>query len=172
MRIGLLAAFALAGAPGLAAAAECTLGAATYRPVDGGDATIRFVPQEHSAYTDYAMQLAFPATGKSYAFSFTFSNGYSRQYALLELPEEAANGEPAEGEEMDPEAEEMEAPDLPSSPILFFDKTLARVEETSIAGPAPAYLILPDLGVNLWYGAPDGDRDNIPPEGLWRAACG
>lgn len=162
--IGALAATLPAGG---ALAAGCTLGNAVYRPVEESDAVIRFMPPGPTAHTDYAMRLEFPSTGKAYDFAFTFSNGYSRQYALLVLPDEEENAEADGG--ADDEADM--AADLPSSTISFFDAALRRMEDVSLGGPAPDYLILPDLGTGLWYGSPDGDRDNIPPEGMWRATC-
>jgi hypothetical protein len=144
-------------AAGPAAAADCQLGEAVYDPIDGDGAVIRFVPVEHGMYADYAMRLEFPKTGRIDAFEFTSSNGYSRHYAILKV--EGGSGEDA-------------APgDAPSSTIQMFDEDLKGIESMSIGGPAPDLIILPDLAVELWYGRADGDRDNIPPEGLWRARC-
>jgi len=151
-----VSATALALAADPATAAECQLGAAVYEPINSNDAVIRFVPAEHSMYVDYDMRLEFPETGRVETFYFTYSNGYSRHYAILELP--GVDDEPARS-------------DLPSSTIQMFDENLLAVESMAIGDPAPELIILPDLGVELWYGRPDGDRDNIPPEGLWRARC-
>jgi hypothetical protein len=137
-----------------ATAAECRLGEAVYEPINGDGAVIRFVPAQHGMYVDYAMRLEFPKSGRVDEFTFTYSNGYSRHYAILEVPGE--NGA---------------AGDVPSSTIQMFDKDLRIVESMAIRNPAPDLIILPDLAVELWYGRPDGDRDNIPPEGLWRARC-
>jgi hypothetical protein len=150
-------AVALALAAGPTAAADCRLGAAVYEPINGDGAIIRFVPEEHGMYADYAMRLEFPKTGRVDAFTFTSSNGYSRHYAILEVADD-------DGSAAAPS-------DAPSSTIQMFDKDLAIVESMSIGGPAPDFIILPDLAVELWYGRADGDRDNIPPEGLWRALC-
>jgi hypothetical protein len=140
-----------------AAAADCKLGEAVYEPIDGDGAVIRFVPEADGMYADYAMLLEFPETGRVDAFEFTFSNGYSRQYAILKV---GVDGEDAA------------APgDAPSSTIQMFNEDLSGVESMSISGPAPDLIILPDLAVELWYGRVDGDRDNIPPEGLWRVRC-
>ncbi len=146
---------ALAAAP--AAAAGCQLGEAVYRPIDGDGAVIRFVRDPRSMYVDYIMRLEFPQTGRVDTFEFTFSNGYSRQYAVLKV-----RGD----DEPDPPSG-----DVPSSSIQMFDKDLRGVDAESASDPAPDLIILPDLAVELWYGRPDGDRDNIPPEGLWRADC-
>jgi hypothetical protein len=153
----ILSAILLAFATGAASAAECQLGEAVYEPIDGEGAVIRFVPAEHGMYANYAMRLEFPKSGRVDAFAFTSSNGYSRHYAVLEVASD-------DGSAATPS-------DVPSSTIQMFDKDLAIVESMSIGGPAPDLIILPDLAVELWYGRPDGDRDNIPPEGLWRAHC-
>jgi hypothetical protein len=140
-----------------AAAADCQLGEAHYEPIDGDGAVIRFVPETDGMYADYEMRLEFPKTGRVDAFEFTFSNGYSRQYAILNVGDDG-------GEDASPG-------DVPSSTIQMFNQDLTGVESMSINGPAPDLIILPDLAVELWYGRADGDRDNIPPEGLWRARC-
>lgn len=158
MRVVMMsAAIAFALAAGPAAAAACQLGEALYEPIDGDGAVIRFVPETDGMYADYAMHLEFPATGRVDAFEFTFSNGYSRQYAILKVEDDS-------GDTVGPG-------DVPSSTIQMFNLDLSGVESMSINGQAPDLIILPDLAVELWYGRVDGDRDNIPPEGLWRARC-
>lgn len=157
MRIAPWAAIVLALATGPAAAVNCQLGEAVYRPIDGDSAVIRFVPETDGMYADYTMRLEFPGTGRVDEFEFTFSNGYSRQYAILKVGRD--------------EYDTAGPGDVPSSTIQMFNEDLSAVESMSIGGPAPDLIILPDLAVELWYGRVDGDRDNIPPEGLWRARC-
>lgn len=150
--------------PALAQAVpECALGKAAYRPVaDSGDEEADYRAEMRAAtplagnMPPLVLVMQRQSTGTRYSFRFHAPNGYGRYTVGL-----------APGDDKTRRRRKDDA-EGPTSTALFFDAALKRIEPLfEESARAPAYMLLPDLGLGFWYWPPAG-RTFVPPAGLWR----
>lgn len=192
MRTMLLPAIALLAGAAPAAALEvdpapCPTERAQYRMETGeeGDFRVAFVPARHgvSAASDLYLKLTTPQ--RDYWFGFAASNGYgsiallpvSDPYAataeesgprdLLAGGDDGADGGDGAGDEL-----------LASLRFFAMDAALRVAESPPQKGEeAPPYLMMPDIGLALWYdvrslSADDGATADSMPRGVFkRTGC-
>lgn len=156
-----LAVFALwLGAGAAAAAADCPLLKAVYEPVDqpeGAAYAIRHVARDVGAnQARYVLRIHDEKRARAYDFSFAYANGYGGASVVFA----------GEADKPRPKLRDRD----PGSAILYFDAKLAQAPTYADPdAPAPAYLLLPEIGRSFWYWD-KGDRTFVPPAGMWRQA--
>jgi hypothetical protein len=154
-----------------AIAAGCTIERAVYKPAGGfGQNEVAQYELVHAAKRIESNQsnlvaiIRHSGLKRAHEFGFAFSNGYGRTHLLYSGTDKYAKG--------DADGARDEDASVPGSPIMYFDARM-RVVETPVkaGGPAPQYLIMPEIGLKFWYGGKD-DRKFVPPDGLWKlSAC-
>jgi hypothetical protein len=130
---------------------------------------------EHYASIASNLYLRVTSPQRAYWFKFSVSNGYSRITAIpISDPyaEEAREDGPRELlAEMfeDPETEDLASDTLGTLIVYSFAPDLTVFPDPPNAGEqAPAYLMIPELGLTLWYSPQDitedesASRDPIP----------
>jgi len=142
------------------ATADCPLLKAVYEPVDavaGAVYSVRHVDRKVGAnQATYVLRLSETVTGRAYDFSFAYANGYGGASVVFAGP---PNEPQRKTRRFDP-----------GSAILYFDDKLALGPDYADPDkPAPAWLLMPDIGKSFWYWN-KGDRKFVPPAGLWRQA--
>lgn len=148
---------ALLASPAAATAGRPLL-KAVYEPVDvvaGAAYSARHVERALGAnQATYVLRLAESATGRAYDFSFAYANGYGGAGVVFA-------GTPDEPQR---KARRFD----PGSAILYFDDKLALGPDYADPDkPAPAWLLMPEIGKSFWYWD-KGDRKFTPPGGMWR----
>ena len=160
MKRALLTLFVIALA-GPVCAQECPIGRAVYGPVGAAG---ELVPtayelthgdrQELRRQSNLSVTIRNTEISRAYDFTYAFSNGYGRTHLVY-----AGRS----GETRRQKSEQG----TPGSPILFFDEQIKTVQPVyAMKDKAPAYLLMPEMGVTFWYGG-DSDRKFVPPDGLW-----
>lgn len=178
--IALLAMPVLLGATA-ALAASCPAERAVYRfDSEDGPMEIGFRQSRHygSVASNLYLQLTTPQ--RTYWFGFAVSNGYSGITLLPVSDPTRPEAEPDGPQDLlDRLGEEGPGAELLAN-LRFYalDADLNFLGSPPVAGdPAPAYVMVPELGVALWYGAgaltedPTAERDSLP-RGVFRpVAC-
>lgn len=151
--------FLLLASPALAAApATCPIEKSVYQLKEApAGTTLRFQKAaKPNAWSRLEAVIHSPATGRTWRFSYTASNGYSTQYLVQEAPKPTSE-------------------DNSGSPLYLFTAALTSINLPQPGEPAPRYAFLPDIGKSFWYGtvspAPKVKREFLPTE-LWElSAC-
>ncbi|MBK9080969.1 MAG: hypothetical protein IPL88_02270 [Rhizobiales bacterium] len=161
-----LALAVLAPPPARAASPDCAIDNARYEPIAGErDDEANYVAETvpHRAavgnQTRFLLVMRNVATGETKRFAFFSPNGYGRLLASLEGRRKRGPGAKTDEEQG------------PQSTAIFFDTDLRPLPLDAPFQPgtrAPAYLILPDLGLSFWYSTLG--RSFVPPQGMWRLA--
>lgn len=178
----LLALAATAAVPALAD--ECPAERAVYGlETEDGPLELGFIPARSMATIASDLYMYLTTTQRTYWFTFTVSNGYSGMTLWPVSDPRAADAEPdgprqlidleAEGED---EAALQDA--VRSLRFYALDEDLTFWFEPPMAGqPAPHYVMMPEMGLTLWYNPRaltedvTADRDPIP-RGIFRlTAC-
>ena len=156
-------------------AGECPLPQAIYTPVED-DSFGQYTGyelqhsrkklranQSHMVVTIRAPQQKDGKPARSYDFGFAFSNGYGRTSLVFA-------GESAKSATYRPPKNDED--DGPGSHIQYFDAELKEAApHDGKYESSPAYLIMPEIGLNFWYWQ-GGDRTFVPSGGMWkRTAC-
>jgi hypothetical protein len=105
--------------------------------------------EEFVGLSDLDLEVTTPK--RKYLFYFTSSNGYALGYVEMrkgQLP--------------------LKDNDLPSSLFYAYGVDLKDVDFPQSDKPAPAYVLLPEIGRETYYKTPD--QDVVPP-GMWRLKC-
>lgn len=141
-----------------AQAAECPLLKAVYAPIDaeaGKAYSLQHVVRDVGAnQAAYVLRIREARQAIAYDFSFAYANGYGGASLIFA-------GEPRKPR---PKLRDGD----PGSPILYFDAGLSLAPTYADPGkPAPAYVLMPDLGRAFWYWE-KGDRKFVPPAGMWK----
>ncbi|RYE72883.1 MAG: hypothetical protein EOO80_19725 [Oxalobacteraceae bacterium] len=178
--------FALIAAPAIAQEAPlaCAAERAVYTMVDeNGEFRAAFIPALHhaSVVSDFYFKLTTPQ--RAYWFTFSASNGYggitlipvSDPYA----PKAQENG-PTEllREASDTFEEDAQRELLATLRFIPLDHDLKELPNPPSSGDtAPPYLLLPEIGVTLWYGASSltedqsAQRDSISRSAFKLVGC-
>jgi len=148
---------ALLASPAAATAGRPLL-KAVYEPVDvvaGAAYSARHVERALGAnQATYVLRLSETVAGRAYDFSFAYANGYGGAGVVFA-------GTPDKPQR---KARRFD----PGSAILYFDDKLARGPDYADPDkPAPAWLLMPEIGKSFWYWD-KGDRKFTPPGGMWR----
>jgi hypothetical protein len=158
MRAILAALVLMVPAAPAAATTDCPLLKAVYEPVDavaGAAYSARHVDRKVGAnQATYVLRLSEAVAGRAYDFSFAYANGYGGGGVVFA-------GTPDEPQR---KARRFD----PGSAILYFDEKLALGPDYADPDkPAPAWLLMPEIGKTFWYWD-KGDRKFTPPGGMWR----
>jgi hypothetical protein len=105
--------------------------------------------EEFMGLSDLDLEVTTPK--RKYLFYFTSSNGYALGYVEMR-----------KGQLL------LEDNDLPSSLFFAYDVDLKDVDFPQSDKPAPAYVLLPEIGRETYYKTQD--QDVVPP-GMWRLMC-
>ncbi len=168
--------------PGAALATECPAERAVYGlETDEGPLTLGFIPARSMATIASDLYMYLTTTQRTYWFTFTVSNGYSGMTLWPVSDPRAADAEPDGPRQLI----DLDADDSPerqdavrSLRFYALDEDLTFWFEPPMAGqPAPHYVMMPELGLTLWYNPraltedTTADRDPIP-RGIFRqTAC-
>ncbi len=173
-----------AAAPLPALAVECPAERAVYTlETEDGPLELGFIPARSMATIASDLYLYLTTTQRTYWFTFTVSNGYSGMTLWPVSDPRAPDAEPdgprqlvdldAEGEDS---AERQDV--IRSLRFYALDEDLTFWFEPPMAGePAPHYVMMPEIGLTLWYGPraltedPAADRDPIPRGIFQQTAC-
>ncbi|MBS3848265.1 hypothetical protein KD146_06100 [Devosia sp. BSSL-BM10] len=156
---------------------SCPADQAVYRlQTEDGPLEIGFIPAVSFISAASDLYLYLTTTQRTYWFSFSVSNGYSGMTLHpVSDPAEASNaGREGGARELladyfaaDPDAAEQEV--WASLRFYSLDSDLTFKFEPPLSGePAPAYVMMPEIGLTLWYEPqvltedPGADRDPIP----------
>jgi hypothetical protein len=141
---------------GSALAATCPAERAVYRfESEDGPMDIRFVPSRHYASAASNLYLRLTTTQRSYWFGFSVSNGYSGITLLPVTDPTRADAEPDGPQDLLDRLGEDGVSDGLLANLRFYalGDDLSFAANPPVAGdPAPTYLMVPELGVALWYG--------------------
>lgn len=152
-------------------AGACALGAAVYRPAEGGVAgTLRFVAARDAGS---GSRLGFALTlgpRVAYRFKLTPSSGAADSYA--EMAEGGAAPATPAGRFASPAGRDAEDGDAPASPIHFFDERFRRAEPETLDDAAPAAVFLPELQRAFAYWSANPEPEIAPTGGMWVRDCG
>lgn len=121
---------------------------------EDGPMEIRLVPARHYASVASDLYLRLTTTQRSYWFGFSVSNGYSGITLLPVSDPTRADAEPDGPEDLLERLGEDGASDGLMANLRFYalDEELGFLASPPVAGePAPAYVMVPELGVALWY---------------------
>ena len=176
--IGALA-LAFASAPALAEDCPAERAVYTMHSDDDGDFRAQFIPAQHMATVVSDLYLKLTTTQRSYWFGFSSSNGYGGITALpVSDPYDASARE--EGprsllkEPETPEDEAVETELLSRLRFIVLDENLQEAPGFPSSGDAaPPYVMMPDVGLALWYGISAltedeaAERDSMP-RGVFR----
>ena len=162
-----LAIAVLAPQPARAASPDCAIDHAVYEPIvgereDEANYVAETVPHRAAVgnQTRFLLVMRNVATGETKRFAFFSPNGYGRLIASLERKRKRGPGAKTDDEQTGPD-----------STAILFDRELRPLALETLFRPttrAPAYLILPDLGLSFWYSTLG--RSFVPPQGMWRLA--
>lgn len=168
----------------MTAAPACPAERAVYTMAQAPGFELRFPRVGHAptAASDLYARLSLPAgegrTAQNLWFVFTVSNGY-QSIRLAPVTDPVAAGEDAPVYlDLDPDVEDATSA---LTRFLAFDDALALADMPPAAGsPAPAHILLPDIGLALWYNGgafgltgTDGgsERTSLPTAMLHRTGC-
>ena len=159
-----IAAILLLGPGELEASAPCSISGAAYSFPTKGGPLIRFMqisnPRNH--FNDLYLRLEFKHPDRTYFF--TFDSGTAR-YVLLE------SVAPKEPNRVTDSSDFLKGP-LDTMHYIAADKALQFDERLPNSNtPAPAYILLPDLGERMWYSDYNQRRD-VPLAFFKLAKCG
>lgn len=155
---------AFAASPSLAL--DCAIGRAVYSPVgnvnEPADTAYELVHSDREALrrqSNLSVTIRHGEIGQSHDFTYAFANGYGGTSLIYAGPTGAR-------------LPYRPTSQSPGSAILFFDAAMRVTPPVyELGAPAPAFLIMPEMGGRFWYGG-DGARKFIPPDGLWKlTAC-
>jgi hypothetical protein len=126
----------------------CLADHAVYQMDDAKGFTIKFVnAKEPTAYSQLDAILTTPT--RSFAFSFTASNGYSFNYLVPRWKDAAADAD---------------------FHLFLFDNKMKTLELPQMGKAAPPFLLTPELGTFLWYG--EEPREFLPANMWHLQGCG
>ncbi|MFD1332480.1 hypothetical protein ACFQ4O_10770, partial [Methylopila musalis] len=152
-------------------AASCALGAAVYRPAEGGGGTaLRFVALRDAGSGSHLGFTLTLAPRVAYRFKLTPSSGAADSYA--ELAEPGPAPVTPGGRFASPSGRDAEDGDAPASPIHFFDERFRRAEPDGLDSPAPVAVFLPELQRAFAYWSANPDPEIAPTGGVWVRDCG
>ena len=167
----LLMMLALLAAPA-AVADECPAERALYSLAsDEGRFEIGFAPSRNHASMASDLYLFLRTPQRTYWFTFSVSNGYSGMMLIPVTDPRRSDAEPDGPKELiDMGTDDPASLDaLRALRFYAMDEDFTFWFEPPRAGdPAPAYLMVPEIGLALWYGAaqltddPTADRDPMP----------
>ncbi len=166
-------ALVLAATPALAE--DCPAERAVYamHSDDYGDYRAEFIPTLHMATVASDLYLKLTTTQRTYWFGFSASNGYGG-ITLLPISDPYSASAKEDGPrdllgEPAPEEEASFMRQLAQLRFIALGSDLMEMESPPSSGnAAPPYLIMPELGTSLWYGAlaltedPEAERDPMP----------
>lgn len=170
---------------GLGAAAiladECPAERALYElETEEGRLEIGFAQARNYASIASDLYLFLTTTQRTYWFTFSVSNGYSGMTLLPVTDPTRADAEPDGPRELLDLGSNDEAVQDALRALRFYamDEDFTFWFEPPMAGePAPAYIMVPEIGLALWYGAgaltddPAADRDPVPRGIFQPAVC-
>ena len=182
---GRLVISALMAWTGLGAAAiladECPAERALYElETEEGRLEIGFAQARNYASMASDLYLFLTTTQRTYWFTFSVSNGYSGMTLLPVTDPTRADAEPDGPRELLDLGSDDEAVQDALRALRFYalDEDFTFWFEPPMAGePAPAYIMVPEIGLALWYGAgaltddPAADRDPVPRGIFQPAVC-
>ena len=182
---GRLVISALMAWTGLGAAAiladECPAERALYElETEEGRLEIGFAQARNYASIASDLYLFLTTTQRTYWFTFSVSNGYSGMTLLPVTDPTRADAEPDGPRELLDLGSNDEAVQDALRALRFYamDEDFTFWFEPPMAGePAPAYIMVPEIGLALWYGAgaltddPAADRDPVPRGIFQPAVC-
>lgn len=176
----LLVASSLVGATA-ALAETCPTERAVYRfESEDGPIEIGLVPALHYASAASDLYLRLTTTQRSYWFGFSVSNGYSGITLLPVSDPTRADAEPDGPQDLLDRLGEEGAGDGLLANLRFYalSEDLSFWANPPVAGePAPTYLMVPELGVALWYEPsaltddPAAERDPMSRGVFRQVAC-
>ncbi|MEO9298956.1 hypothetical protein [Devosia alba] len=156
---------------------SCPADQAVYRlQTDDGPLEIGFIPATNFISAASDLYLYLTTTQRTYWFSFSVSNGYSGMTLHpVSDPVAASNGDngdvPREllNDYFAEDADAVEAEIWSSLRFYSLEEDLTFLFEPPLSGQAaPAYVMMPEIGLTLWY-EPQAltedskvDRDSIP----------
>lgn len=153
--VPILMAFSSVVGSSAAFAASCAAERAVYGfASEDGPMEIRLVPSRHYASVASDLYLRLTTTQRSYWFGFSVSNGYSGITLLPVSDPTRADAEPDGPLDLLDRLGEDGASDGLLANLRFYalDDDLSFWANPPVAGePAPTYLMVPELGVALWY---------------------
>ena len=156
---------------------SCPADQAVYRlQTEDGPLEIGFIPATSFISAASDLYLYLTTTQRTYWFSFSVSNGYSGMTLHpVSDPVAASNAGKADGprelltDYFAEDADAAEAEILTSLRFYSLDSDLTFLFEPPLSGElAPAYVMMPEIGLTLWYEPqaltedPGADRDSIP----------
>lgn len=182
---GRLVISALMAWTGLGAAAiladECPAERALYElETEEGRLEIGFAQARNYASMASDLYLFLTTTQRTYWFTFSVSNGYSGMTLLPVSDPTRADAEPDGPRELLDLGSDDEAVQDALRALRFYalDEDFTFWFEPPMAGePAPTYIMVPEIGLALWYGAgaltddPAADRDPVPRGIFQPAVC-
>jgi hypothetical protein len=131
---------------------SCTAENAVYKLRGQPGAELRLLKAPHplNAYTDLAARVS--VDGGTYWFTFTSSNGYSRDY-MISTTDPFVEAKDEESAQAETENDEGDEADL--SEFHAFDAAYNVIEGSPRSGqPAPAHILAPGVGSAIWYSTP------------------
>ena len=148
------------------------LGAEQARELTEGPITGGFVSARNSASAASDLYFWVETVQRRYWFVINVSMGYSVVYIAPVTDPTRANADPNGPREI------VAGEDPPNgSTLLMFDAGALPVEVPSSGDPAPAWLLVPDLGPVLWYtpgdltDQPASERERMPTAFFRRSGC-
>lgn len=160
---------------------ECPAERALYElETEEGRLEIGFAQARNYASIASDLYLFLTTTQRTYWFTFSVSNGYSGMTLLPVTDPTRADAEPDGPKELLDLGSDDEAVQDALRALRFYalDEDFTFWFEPPRAGePAPAYIMVPEIGLALWYGAgtltddPAADRDPVPRGIFQPAVC-
>lgn len=160
---------------------ECPAERALYElKTEEGRLEIGFAQARNYASIASDLYLFLTTTQRTYWFTFSVSNGYSGMTLLPVTDPTRADAEPDGPKELLDLGSDDEATQDALRALRFYalDEDFTFWFEPPMAGePAPAYIMVPEIGLALWYGAgaltddPAADRDPVPRGIFQPAVC-
>lgn len=160
---------------------ECPAERALYElETEEGRLEIGFAQARNYASIASDLYLFLTTTQRTYWFTFSVSNGYSGMTLLPVTDPTRADAEPDGPRELLDLGSDDEAVQDALRALRFYalDEDFTFWFEPPMAGePAPAYIMVPEIGLALWYGAgaltddPAADRDPVPRGIFQPAVC-
>ncbi len=172
-----------AGASPTTGAQTCKVEQARYRmivPEEDGQWDLQFVPARHMAGPASDLYLRLTTPQRDYWFTLNMSLGYGGLSVMpVDVPVPGRDPDDLAVPAEDGSDEGLDAEVLATLRFLAFDGDFTVANNPPLASePAPQAIMLPELGVTLWYspGAltkdPAAERDPMP-RGLFRlVGCG
>ncbi len=151
---------------------ECPAERALYSlDTEDGRLELGFARAQNYASVASDLYLYLTTTQRTYWFTFSVSNGYSGMTLLPVTDPTRADAKPDGPQELIDLSSNDEAMHDVLRALRFYalDDDFTFWFEPPMSGePAPAYVMVPEIGLALWYGAgdltddPDADRDPVP----------